>query len=214
MALTKGIPDPSSIDRQKANYARGLEEQLQAGTSVLNQQLKQQTDYLYAVGDQEKRQYALQVDQRIKQQEMDLAKQHNEQVMMLQQAAQQQKSALEHQANALLLEYNQKKAQEDLLVQQYQFQKQNYEIQLKYNDEMRNLQSQQAIAQQQVAHQQQQIVQQVHAASAQAQHAHITAAQKLLGLCVLQILFSSALSCRLLFGSSLQLQVPGVFPFH
>merc|ERR1712107_857656 len=60
---------------------------------------------------------------------------------MLQQAAQQQKSALEHQANALLLEYNQKKAQEDLLFQQYQFQKQHYEIQLKYNDEMRNLQS-------------------------------------------------------------------------
>merc|ERR1712187_692211 len=146
---------------------------------VLNQQLKQQTDYLYAVGDQEKRQHSLQIDQRIKQQEMTLAQQHNEQVMLLQQAAQQQKSALEHQANALLLEYNQKKAQEDLLFQQYQFQRQPYDIQLKYNDEMRNLQSQQAIAQQQVAHQHGQIVQQVHAASAQAQAAHISAAQQL-----------------------------------
>jgi len=177
--LTQGIPDPSSIDRQKASYAVGLDEQLQKGTGVLNQQLKQQTDYLYAVGDQKKRQYGLQIDQEIKQQEMALAQQHNEQVMLLQQAAQQQKSALEHQANALMLEYNQKKAQEELLFQQYNFQKSHYEIQLKYNAEMHSLQAQQQIASQQVSQQHHQIVEQVKSASAQAQHAHMTAAHAL-----------------------------------
>ncbi|CAJ1411532.1 unnamed protein product [Effrenium voratum] len=167
-SLTAGLPDPSSIERQKSSYARGLEEQLRHGTDVLAQQLKQQSDYLFAMGDQRKRQYALQVDQEIKQREMELAQQHNEQLLLLQQAAQQQKSALEHQANALLLEYNQKKAQEDLAYQQYQFQKRQYETQLQYNEEMKELQVQQNAAEQQVAHQRAYIAQQAVQATQQA----------------------------------------------
>eukprot|EP00927_Polykrikos_kofoidii_P032317 TRINITY_DN27573_c0_g1_i2.p1 TRINITY_DN27573_c0_g1~~TRINITY_DN27573_c0_g1_i2.p1 ORF type:complete len:443 (+),score=78.98 TRINITY_DN27573_c0_g1_i2:58-1386(+) len=178
-SLTHGLPDPASIERQKSCFAQGLEGQLQQGTAVLNQQLKQQTEYLYAVGEQHKRQYGLAIDQQIKQQEMQLAQQHNEQILMMQKAAQQQKSALEHQANALLLEFNQKKASEELLMQQYNFKRQHYETQLKFNAEMKSLQAQQAIAQQQVVHQHQQLAQQVQTASEQAQTAHITAAAQL-----------------------------------
>jgi len=167
-SLTAGLPDPGSIDRQKSSYAKGLEEQLRHGTDVLAQQLKQQSDYLFAMGDQRKRQYALQIDQEIKQREMELAQQHNEQLLLLQQAAQQQKSALEHQANALLLEFNQKKAAEDLQYQQYQFQKRQYETQLQYNDEMKDLQVQQAAAAAQVAHQKVAIAQQAVNATQQA----------------------------------------------
>lgn len=167
-SLTAGLPDPTSIERQKNAYARGLEEQLRHGTEVLAQQLKQQSDYVFAMGDQRKRQFALQVDQEIKQREMELAQQHNEQLLLLQQAAQQQQSALEHQANALLLEYNQKKAQEDLSYQQYQFQKKQYETQLQYNEEMKELQVQQTAAQQQVAHQRACIAQQAAEATQQA----------------------------------------------
>ncbi|CAK9095928.1 unnamed protein product [Durusdinium trenchii] len=167
-SLTAGLPEPNSIERQKNAYARGLEEQLRHGTDVLAQQLKQQSDYLLAMGDQRKRQYALQVDQEIKQREMELAQQHNEQLLLLQQAAQQQKSALEHQANALLLEYNQKKAQEDLAYQQYQFQKKQYETQLQYNEEMKELQVHQSAAAQQVAHQRAYIAQQAVQAKQQA----------------------------------------------
>lgn len=170
-SLTAGLPDPTSIERQKNAYARGLEEQLRHGTEVLAQQLKQQSDYVFAMGDQRKRQFALQVDQEIKQREMELAQQHNEQLLLLQQAAQQQQSALEHQANALLLEYNQKKAQEDLSYQQYQFQKKQYETQLQYNEEMKELQVQQTAAQQQVAHQRACIAQQAAEATQQAQGA-------------------------------------------
>lgn len=167
-SLTAGLPDPTSIERQKSAYSRGLDDQLKHGTEVLAQQLKQQSDNLFAMGDQRKRQYALQVDQEIKQREMELAQQHNEQLLLLQQAAQQQKSALEHQANALLLEFNQKKAQEDLAYQQYQFQKQQYETQLQYNDEMKELQAQQHAASAQVAQQRAFIAQQAVQASQQA----------------------------------------------
>mmetsp|Transcript_85064 Transcript_85064/g.183398 ORF Transcript_85064/g.183398 Transcript_85064/m.183398 type:complete len:428 (-) Transcript_85064:5-1288(-) len=173
-SLTSGIPDPLSIERQKSAYSKGLDDQLKHGTDVLAQQLKQQSDYLYAVGDQQKRQYNLQVDQQIKQQEMLLAQQHNEQLLMLQQAAQQQKSALEHQANALLLEYNQRKAHEELLLQQYQFQRQHYETQLKYNDEMQDLQAQQQAAARQVAQQHTALASQAASAQTQAQVARQT----------------------------------------
>jgi len=176
-SLTAGIPDPASIERQKHSYAKGLDDQLKHGTDVLAQQLKQQSDYLFALADQRKRQYALQVDQEIKQREMDLAQQHNEQLLLLQQAAQQQKSALEHQANALLLEYNQKKAQEDLVYQQYQFQKRQYDTQIQYNEEMKDLQLQQAAAQQQVAQQKVAIAQQAVVATQQAQATAQQAAQ-------------------------------------
>ncbi|CAE7638562.1 unnamed protein product [Symbiodinium pilosum] len=110
-SLTAGLPDPTSIERQKSAYARGLDDQLKHGTEVLAQQLKQQADNLFA-------------------------------------------------ANALLLEYNQKKAQEDLAYQQYQFQKRQYETQLQYNDEMKELQAQQQAATAQVAQQRAFIAQQ------------------------------------------------------
>lgn len=156
-SLTQGIPDPSAIDRQRVTYAKTLDDQLTHGTDVLNMQLKQQADNLRQVGEQQKKQYGLQIDQQIMNKEMELAAQHNQQLLLLQQATQQQKTALEQQANALLLEYNQKKSQEDMLCQQYQFQKQQYEAQMRYNQDMTSLQQQQAAAAQQVAVQQAQI---------------------------------------------------------
>merc|ERR1719263_2243112 len=139
-SLTQGIPDPRAISTQKSQYELALDKQLQEGSTVLTQQLRQQTDYLHQVGDQQKRQYSLEVDQQMKTQEIQLVQQHNQQLLMLQQAAQQQKAALEQQANALLLDYNQKKATEDLAFQQYRFQTDQYEAQLKYTAEMKMLQ--------------------------------------------------------------------------
>ena len=105
---SSGLPDPTSIERQKSAYSRGLDDQLKPsnsawaicmkhrpyapqprarlrhGTEVLAQQLKQQSDNLFAagisqhsapaslnfpshssftqMGDQRKRQYALQAE--------------------------------------------------------------------------------------------------------------------------------------------------------
>mmetsp|Transcript_98677 Transcript_98677/g.220822 ORF Transcript_98677/g.220822 Transcript_98677/m.220822 type:complete len:491 (+) Transcript_98677:2-1474(+) len=168
-SLTAGIPDPESVEKQKAAYSKGLDDQLRHGTDVLAQQLKQQSEYLFAVGDQQKRQYDLQVDQQIKVQEMELQQQHNQQLLMLQHAAQQQKAALEHQANALILEYGQRKAQEDIAFQQYQHRKQHFETQQQYSEEMKALQAQQAAAAQQVAAQHMVIAHQAATATQQAQ---------------------------------------------
>jgi len=166
--LTAGLPEPSAIAAQRAAYTKALDVQLTEGNSVLSSQLKQQTEYLHQVGEQQKRQYSLEVDQQMKSQEIQLVQQHNQQLLMLQQAAQQQKAALEQQANALLLDYNQKKASEDLAFQQYSFQKDQFEAQVRYTAEMKALQEQAAAAQNQVQQQQQAIAQQAMQATQQA----------------------------------------------
>lgn len=177
-SLTAGIPSPDAIEQQRFAYAKGLDDQLRQGTDVLAQQLKQQADYLREMAEKQKRQYALQVDQQIKHQEVALVQQHNEQLLLLQQAAQHQKSALEHQANALLMEYSHRKAQEDLLRQQYEFQKYHYEATLRHAEEMRTLKTNQQAAAQQVAAQQAAIMQQAAHASQQAHVATVSALQR------------------------------------
>lgn len=166
--LTEGIPDPAGIERQKTAFARGIQEQLDQGIAALNEQLKQQTEFLHAIGDQKKRQLILEVDKDIKQKEMCLAQQHNQQVLLLQRAAQQQRAALEHQSTSLTLEYNERRAQEELQQQQYEYTLAHYQTQKKYMEEMQSLHIQGSIAEQQVATQQAQIAQQVTNAQQQA----------------------------------------------
>lgn len=150
-ALTTGLPNREQIESQRGAYMKGLDDQLKQGADVLNKQLKQQQEYLLRMGDQQKRQYGLQVDQGIKAKELELVQQHNHQLLMLQQAAQQQKVALEQQANALLIEYNQKKATEDLTSQMAQFENEAREAHKVYTTEIQALQTQQALGAQQLA---------------------------------------------------------------
>lgn len=152
-APSSGLPDPRQIETQRGQYMKSLDDQLKEGADVLNQQLKQQQDYLLRMGDQQKRQFGLQVDQHIKHQELELVQQHNHQLLMLQQAAQQQKVALEQQANSLLIEYNQKKANEDLTAQMYQFETAAADAHRKYQEEIKALQHHQAVGAQQLAQQ-------------------------------------------------------------
>lgn len=164
--LTEGLPDPNAIESQKAAYTKGLDEQLRQGAAILNQQLKQQMDQLHQLGEQQKQKYFVQVDHEIKSQELGLVQQFKEQLLMVQQAASQQKRILGQQATALLMEYNQKKAQEDLLMEEYQFAKSAFDYQIRFNQEFSTLQQQQAQATQAAVSQQQAVEQ--HAASAMA----------------------------------------------
>merc|ERR1719359_2274991 len=133
--LTEGIPDPGAIEAQKAAYSQGLDDQLRQGASILNQQLKQQMEQLHQLADEQKKKYCVQVDHEIKSQELGLVQQFKEQLLLVQTAAAQQKRILGQQATALLLEYNQKKAQEDLLMEEYQHQKVAFDTQQRFNQE-------------------------------------------------------------------------------
>jgi|Transcript_71247 hypothetical protein len=164
--LTEGIPDPTSIEAQKTKYAKDLDDQLQRGAAILNQQLKQQMDQLHKLADEQKKQYFVQVDHEIKSQELGLVQQFKEQLLLVQQAASQQKKTLGQQATALMLEYHQKKAREDFLMEEYRLNKAAFDAQMMFSQESHQLQQQQ-IAASQAAMQQQQVVE-MHAAQAMA----------------------------------------------
>jgi hypothetical protein len=165
--LTENIPDPTAIESQKAAYSKGLDEQLRQGASILNQQLKQQMDQLHQLADEQKKKYFVQVDHEIKSQELGLVQQFKEQLLMVQQAASQQKRILGQQATALMLEYHQRKTQEDFLMEEYQINKAAYDAQARYSQEVQLLTQQQSVATSAALSQQQAVEQ--HAAAAMAQ---------------------------------------------
>jgi septal ring factor EnvC (AmiA/AmiB activator) len=134
--LTTGMPDPSTISKQKDAYMKMLDEQFKQGTHVLDAQTTHQKDYLKSQADQQKKQFIMQIDMEVKQQEMALEQQRQEQLMTLQVQSQQQKSALEQQAMQLSMEYQQKKAEEEVQKQQYVMEKQQQEMQRKMAAEM------------------------------------------------------------------------------
>jgi len=141
--LTSGLPDPTSIAKQREAYLKALEEQERQAIGVLEQQRAQQVGLLRAQGDQQKKKFCLEVNQQVSQNDIVLTQQHSEQMMVLNQQYSQQRGVLENQANTLIMEYQQKKAQEDMMLQQYQLQVEQHNAQQKYNEEMVRLQGQQ-----------------------------------------------------------------------
>merc|ERR1712072_158540 len=111
--LTTGMPDPNAINKQKAAYSKMLDDQLKQGTDVLNQQLKYQKEYLAAQAEQQKQTFLLQLEQQVKATDFSLQQQFTEQLNGLQQQAQGQ------QAVQLSMEYQQKKAEEEMMFKQY-----------------------------------------------------------------------------------------------
>merc|ERR1719282_68656 len=99
------LPDPEAIAIQKEAYAKDLENQLAKGVETLGETHKRQTDDLHSRANQEKTRYNLAMDQQVKQQELILSQEYNEQLMRLQQAAQVKRAELEQQATSLTLEF-------------------------------------------------------------------------------------------------------------
>merc|ERR1719409_1271577 len=120
----KEMADPNAVGKQKEEYARQLERQLKDGADKLGETMKAQIDALHNQAAQEKSLHSLLVDQQVKQQELILSQQYNQQLMLLTQAAQRQGAELEQQATNLMLDYQQRKVEEDFLASQAGVEKQ------------------------------------------------------------------------------------------
>lgn len=133
------LADPDTVQKEKEKYARDLDEQLRRGVEVLGEAHRWQTGDLHARAKQEQTRYNLAVDQKVKQQELLLSQEYNEKLMKLQQVAQAKRAELELQATGLMLEFQQRKVQEEFLVQQVSIQQQHQEAQKRLADEMHSL---------------------------------------------------------------------------
>ena len=60
-----GLPDPTSVQKQKETYLRLLDSQLQQGVQALDVQLKQQRDAINSQAEQQKKAFNMQVDMEV-----------------------------------------------------------------------------------------------------------------------------------------------------
>lgn len=137
--LTDSLPDPSSVDRQKLQHAKGLLERLQADTAVLTQQNQVRKAMLAQYGAQQKAQHATQVDADLQREAMAVEQRGNAQLLQLQQAVMAQTMALEQQAAGLTLRYQCQVVEEDRQQKDYDIQRQFYESEMKILGQMQKL---------------------------------------------------------------------------
>eukprot|EP00930_Biecheleria_cincta_P084669 TRINITY_DN7411_c0_g1_i1.p1 TRINITY_DN7411_c0_g1~~TRINITY_DN7411_c0_g1_i1.p1 ORF type:complete len:381 (-),score=73.89 TRINITY_DN7411_c0_g1_i1:66-1112(-) len=147
LALTRGFPDPKSIEEQKEAYSRSLQEQLEQGNLSLQRQNAERKKQLYEAqtppaetrrdrkcsprrppdghaAEQQKQALLLHMEQQVKIQEMALDEQTSQAMMGLKKAALDQRAALDQQAAGLVLEYQQRKTQEEFAATQAEMKKQ------------------------------------------------------------------------------------------
>jgi len=134
LRLTEGLPDPESIETQKKAYAQGLQIQSSEAESMMEQQLKAQVAHIWSQANAEKHTYNVELDQQKGQKILGLTAQFNQQKMQLREAAQTQKVLLEQQSSALTLEYQSRKAHQDLLMSHHEAQKRHYAEQVKAHE--------------------------------------------------------------------------------
>lgn len=124
LTLTRGFPDPRSIEEQKEAYSRSLEQQLEQGNQSLQKQNAERKKQLYEAADQQKQALLLHMEQQVKIQEMALDEQTSQAMMGLKKAALDQRAALDQQAASLVLEYQQRKTHEEFAATQAEMKKQ------------------------------------------------------------------------------------------
>lgn len=126
MQSTANIPDPDSIDRQRAAYHKSIDAQLNQQIQAIQQQAQREKQMLTKGSELEKAQAYVSVDQYAQQYGRALDEQTLSEMMRFQEESAQHRAILEQQAASLALEYNQKKAQEDMAFRQYEVQRQYY----------------------------------------------------------------------------------------
>jgi len=134
------MPDPASVERQKEEYQRALEDQLESFTAALDQQRQEYLDHLHNQAQRQKKEIELAVDQQVKQQEMVLTQEHNRQRLQLSQRIHQQRGILEQKAIHLKAEYAHGKMQEEIAAKQYELQAARQEAERQFAADMQRLQ--------------------------------------------------------------------------
>lgn len=157
VSMTQGIPDPQQIKSQQEEFARNLDRQAQEQQAAVKAEAERRQKYLE---EQSRLQTAVNnlnappgfkyntvpLEQQIKAQNAAMEQQTQFQLNAIEAARLQQRNILDQQAAALNLDYQQKKAQEDMLKKQLEIQKNFYEAEKKLVGDLAQSQQQFAAA--------------------------------------------------------------------
>lgn len=141
MNMTEGFPDLESIASQRNSHLGSLEQQEKQAMASLDLQRQEQCRAIQEQGAAKKAAYNLEIERQLKQFDLALNQQLSEHMMVLNQQYSRQRGLLEQQANALVMEYQHKKAHEDMMMQQYSLQRQMHDSQQKYAEDMHRIHS-------------------------------------------------------------------------
>jgi len=114
VSSTKDMPSPASIERQKKEYARMIEERLRKGIAFFDAQVRHRRNFLRSQAQQKIMQHEMYINAEVRKREMALQQEYRAQITELQRHASNQKMMVEQQAMILTMEYQQKKAQEEM----------------------------------------------------------------------------------------------------
>jgi len=130
------MPDPATILKQKEAYVKMLDNQCAAGVSVIDGQFKHQVEYMRAHVDNQKKQLLAQMDLETKHHEVALQQQRTDQLLNLQRGFTHQRTILEQQAQSLIIQYQEKKKEEDMQKHKETMEKRQKELQEKIEKEV------------------------------------------------------------------------------
>ncbi|CAK9044917.1 unnamed protein product, partial [Durusdinium trenchii] len=135
----KQLPPPANIYQHRDAMVNEVRKNLAEGELALQQQLNRQQEQLEELQTQQRTRFKLALDCQVKADEYALSKRHNEQLMQLQQQAQARRAQLEQQATSLVLEFQQRKLQEEFFLQQKEIHRQHQEEQQRLGSELQKL---------------------------------------------------------------------------
>ncbi|CAK9044930.1 unnamed protein product [Durusdinium trenchii] len=135
----KQLPPPANIYQHRDAMVNEVRKNLAEGELALQQQLSRQQEQLEELQTQQRTRFKLALDCQVKADEYALSKRHNEQLMQLQQQAQARRAQLEQQATSLVLEFQQRKLQEEFFLQQKEIHRQHQEEQQRLGSELQKL---------------------------------------------------------------------------
>lgn len=139
-APPRDIPNPDTVTAQKTAYKTALDKQYQQALSQIELERDTKKQQLRQVAQQQKDQFNLQARSQLEARKLELDTALNGQLIMLQETAMQHRKVLEEKAAGLTLDYQTRKANEDLLLKQYQIQKQFVDNERQLNAEFQQKQ--------------------------------------------------------------------------
>jgi len=132
------------VEAQKIAYKNALEKQFQQALAKIESQREVTKQMLRHSAQQQKDQYSFQARSKLEATKLQLDEQLNTQLLMLQETAMKHTKMLEDKSAALTLDYQSRKANEDLQLRQIQLQTQFVDNERKLQEEFQRQQQESA----------------------------------------------------------------------
>jgi len=127
VSLTAGLVDPAKLDAERQAYEKALDAQLKKQSDAVAQEAEIKKQMLKQAAETQIKQMELQLDERLKMSALQVDQEAANVVTGLNEAAIQQRTAMEERVAIAIADYNKKKAIENMSIEAYKLQKQWYD---------------------------------------------------------------------------------------